>query len=84
MKLYNIPNARRFMEKILECTGRIYKREADGSAQDMREMAQYLINSGMADQITGIQEIDLVIESVDDMVILLNYAAGMHYERRAA
>ena len=69
MKLYNIPSARRFMEKILECTGRIYKREADGSAQDMRELAQYLINSGMADQITGIQEIDLVIESVDDMVI---------------
>ena len=72
------------MQKILECTGRIYKREADGSGRDMREMAQYLIDSGMADQITSIREIDLVIENVDDMVMLLNYAAGMHYERKAA
>lgn len=84
MKLYNISNAGEFLNRVLECKGMVYAVEPDGKAQDLKELAQYLIGSGMADKIDGFREIDLAVEKPVDRTLLLNYVAGMKLNRKTA
>ena len=84
MKLYNISNAGEFLTRVLDCKGMVYAVESDGRAQDLKELAQYLISSGMAGKIEGIREIDLAVEKPVDRTLLLNYVAGMKLNRKTA
>lgn len=84
MKLYSISNAGEFLNRVLDCKGMVYAVEPDGEAQDLKLLAQYLINSNMADRIDGFREIDLVVEKPADRVLLLNYVAGMKLNRKTA
>ena len=43
-----------------------------------------LINSGMANQLDGIREIDLRLENQDDAVMLMDFAAQMNCHNRVA
>ena len=84
MKLYTISNAEEFLTRVLDCKGMVYAIEADGKAQDLKALAQYLISTGMAGKIDGFREIDLVFEKSVDRTLLLNYVAGMKLNRKTA
>ena len=64
--------------------GMVYAVEADGKAQDLKELVRYLISSGLADKIDSIHEIDLAVEKPVDRTLLLNYVAGMKLNRKTA
>lgn len=84
MKLFNIPNAERFLRKVMACSGSARFIEADGKVSDLKAMAQSLIQSGMASRIGGIDEIDLSLEDHADAIMLMNYAAEMNRGGQAA
>lgn len=50
----------------------------------LKELARYLISSGLADKIDGIHEIDLAVEKPVDRTLLLNYVEGMKLNRKTA
>ena len=50
----------------------------------LKELARYLISSGLADKIDGIHEIYLAVEKPVDRTLLLNYVEGMKLNRKTA
>jgi len=84
MKLYNISSPEKFLRKVLSCTGRAYCVQSGGQPTDLKELARFLINSGMANQLDGIREIDLRLENQDDAVMLMDFAAQMNCHNRVA
>ena len=78
MKLYNISSAGTFLSKVVNCTGGAWYVRPDGERADLKEMARFLIRTGMADQLDGIREIDLRLDNSADTVMLMNYAAQMN------
>ena len=84
MKLYNIPDAREFFSRVQGCSGRVFVVEKDGNMQDLKALAQSFICSEMVDNISGIPEIRIVAEKPSDSIALLNYVAGMHFDKKSA
>ena len=84
MKLYNIPSAGKFLRKIAACKGEARCVQPDGKVTDLKAMSQFLIRSGMADQLDGIREIDVRLEDQSDAVMLMRYAAQMNCQGRVA
>ena len=80
MKLFNINDARKFFERVLNCEGAVYCRDRDGKTYDMKRMAEYSIRSGMAEGMKGIDEIDLTFEKPSDVMAMLSYAKQMVME----
>lgn len=81
MKFFNIPNTEEFLRRVQGCCGEVHSIEADGKEKDLKGTAEYLINSGIAAQMKGIDEINLIIEKPADMDFLFSYALGMGRER---
>ena len=84
MKLYDIPSAGRFLRKIAGCKGEVRCAKPDGEITDLKSMARFLIQSGMADQLGGIREIDVRLEDQSDAVMLMKFAAQMNCQGRVA
>ena len=84
MKLYNIPSAGKFLRKIANCQGEVRCVKPDGEITDLKAMARFLIQSGMADQLGGIREIDVRLEDQSDAILLMNFAAQMNCRGRVA
>ena len=78
MKLYNIPNARHFFERVLTCNGTVYVTASGGKTQNLKNIAQYMINSGIVNTLNGIREINVTAEMPSDGTKLLGYAASMN------
>lgn len=84
MKIFNIPNAGCFLRKVMTCSGSARCVQADGASTDLKEMARFLIQSGMADRIGHIDEINLTLEDHADAIMLMNFAAEMNRAERVA
>lgn len=84
MKFFNIQNTREFYERVLRCSGEIHEIDRNGTERDLKSVAGYLIDTGVADQMKGIPEINLIIQKPADMDILFSYALGMGRERFCA
>ena len=80
MKVYNISNARSFFERVLKCTGSVYSLDASGNRTNLKDMAEYCIDSGMAGQMRGIDEMDLSFERDEDLMSLMRFAMQMGRE----
>ena len=78
MKIYNIANAERFLGRVLSLEGEAYSVKADGQRQDLKEMARFLISSGMADRLGVIRELDVKLENESDAMRLISYAMEMN------
>ena len=77
MKLYNISDARHFFERVLTCNGTVYVTTPDGETQNLKNVAQYMISSGIANTLNGIREINVTAEMPSDGTSLLSYVANM-------
>ena len=84
MKFFNIQNTEEFLSRVQRCNGAVHSVEADGTVRDLKETAGYLIRTGLASQMKGIDEINLIIEKNTDMEILFSYALGMGREKICA
>ena len=84
MKFFNIQNTEEFLSRVQRCSGKVQTVEPDGSVKDLKATAEYLIRTGLAQRMKGIDEINLVIESPADMDSLFSYALGMGRERICA
>ena len=84
MKLFNIQNTKEFFEQVLHCDGEVHVLEVDGSERDLKAMAGYMIDEGLAERMAGIPEINLTIQKSSDANYLLGYAMGMGRERICA
>lgn len=84
MKLYSIPSAEMFLRKVMTCIGSAHFINIDGTASDLKALAQSLIQSGMASRIGSIDEINLSLENHADAIMLMNYAAEMNHSGRVA
>ena len=84
MKFFNIQNTEEFLGRVQRCTGKVQTVEPDGSVKDLKATAEYLIRTGLAKRMKGIDEINLIIENSSDMDIFFSYALGMGRERICA
>ena len=84
MKFFGVENVREFCECVLRCSGDVYEIGADGSERSLKSMAEYLMDSGLAEQMSGIGEIRLRFQNSRDMDILLRYAMRMGREKICA
>lgn len=84
MKFFDIRKPREFYERVLRCSGDIREIGTDGTQRDLKSMAEYLIETGMADRMMGIPEINLSIQKPSDIDVLFNYALSMGRERICA
>lgn len=84
MKFFNIQDTEEFLSRVQQCSGRVQMVEPDGSMKDLKKTAEYLIRTGLAKRMKGIDEINLTIECPADMDILFTYALGMGRERICA
>ncbi len=83
MKLYNISNVRQFLDAVLECDGKVSMVNTDGEKQNLKDMAHYLINTGMADKVDRIPELSVEVDSTSDGATLLYFAAHMYKKKTA-
>ena len=73
MKIFNISNPVAFFKRIQRCKGNVYSVDETGHQQDMKELAAILNQSGMMKHIGAITEIDIVMESLDDVHTMLGF-----------
>ena len=84
MKIYNIANAEQFMGRVLNLKDEAYSVKADGQRQDLKEVARFLISSGMARQLGVIRELDVKVEDESDAMRLISYAMEMNCGEKIA
>ncbi len=77
MTLFNIPSARRFYERVLTCQGPVYRANGSHSPRDLKSEAEYLISSGIAGYMGGIDRLEISVENPRDAQMLLRYTAEM-------
>ena len=79
MIFYNIPNAGQFFSRVLACRGDVFARGADGQTRNLKDMAEYCIQTGIAESMSGIREIDVKAANPADAQSWIQYAMQMRY-----
>ena len=82
MILYNISNTERFFERILTCQGNVYSVDSGKQPQDQKRTAEYLLSSGMARHMDGIDRINVRVEKPTDVASIMRFVAEMNLDRR--
>ncbi len=74
MKFYGILDSRAFFEQVQGCAGKVYRVDERGEKEDLKELAGYLMRSGLMDSFGAIPEINLALENAADFDRMLKYA----------
>ena len=82
MILYNISNTERFFERILTCQGNVYSVDSDKQPQDLKRTAEYLLSSGMARHMDGIDRINRRVERPTAAASIMRLMAELNLDRR--
>lgn len=82
MTFYNISNAERFFERVLACEGNVYLNEADRQPRDLKQTAEYLLSTGMAKYMGGIEQIEVRVEESGDAQKLMRFMAEATRDHR--
>lgn len=77
MTLFNIPSARRFYERVLACQGSVYRSNGRDDRRDLKTEAEYLISSGLANYLGGIERMDVQADNPRDVQMLMRYTSEM-------
>ena len=78
MTFYNIKDVTSFMKRVSECQGGVFSQD---TGRDMRPMAEYLLSSGMAVHMNGIDELNVTVEKHEDAIRLMRYMSEMTSSR---
>ncbi len=84
MKLYNISDVRQFLDTVIECDGTIDVVASNGTRRNMKDLAHNLLDSGMADRMGKISEVDISVDNPADGEKLLYCMAHMYKGRNIA
>lgn len=73
MKFFNIADTSAFLQKVLDCKGNVYCKDASGELRDLKQAAQLLCSCNWLSRPERLDEIDIVVEQNSDSCLLFRY-----------
>ncbi len=81
MTIYNIPNARRFLEKVRSCSGEVHYLDNNGRLRDLKAVAMAFTDTGLERFMGPIDKIEVFARRQEDTISLISFIAGMSCPR---
>jgi hypothetical protein len=73
MTIYNLTDFSRFFHFVLGCKGNVWYIDKHGAPRDLKELAAYTLNTGIADRVSSIDRLEVQAECGEDSNRLLRY-----------